>query len=172
MNNRILKNIIVIVITTMFAMYFIVFSIANLLNKKDVYNLKISKADNLGVMEHKINDMITIGKDYYYKAIDTNGDLYIVKADKDWLKENFGISGNAKNDYVEIKGLAIKISEFDSEIQLYVQLTGNKEDKDKIKCINTKYETESIIKIAIGSVFTTIFVAALYQDNKKEKNKK
>lgn len=146
-----------------------IWSISDLCNTKDVYNLKISQAEELIVIEHRIADMIPVGKDYYYKVHDKNNNLYVVKAEKSWFEKNFKSSGKAKNGDVEIKGLAMQINEHEIESQVYIKLTGNLADKDKIKCIDTKYVKNSIIKLVFGIVFIIICIVGIFKNKKLEK---
>ena len=141
MNNR-LRTIIIsffIILLTIGCIW----NITKLCNTKDVYNIEVVQAEELIVIEHKSRNtfplIFHLIKDYYYKVYDKNNKLYVVKADKSWFEENFKLSGKAKNGDVKIKGLAMSINEYSIESQVYIKLTGNIEDKDKIKCLDTKY---------------------------------
>jgi hypothetical protein len=93
----------------------------------------------------------------------------VVKAEKSWFEKNFKTSGKAKNGDVEIKGLAMEINEHEIESQVYIKLTGNISDKDKIKCLDTKYVKNSIIKLLFGIVFIILFIIGIFKNKKLEK---
>lgn len=55
-------------------------------------------------IQHSINGLIPVGKDYYYIGFEAeSGDAYLIHAPKNWLKKNFDDSGYALKE----GGLAI-----------------------------------------------------------------
>ena len=162
------RTIIISIFIIIFAINCI-WSISKLCNTKDVYNIEVSQAEELIVIEHNIRSLIPYRKDYYYKVYDKNNKLYVVKADKSWFEKNFKSSGKAKNGDVEIKGLAMSINEYSIESQVYIKLTGNIEDKDKIKCLDTKYVKNSIINLVFGIAFIILFIVGIFNNRKLEK---
>ena len=162
------RTIIISIFIIIFAINCI-WSISKLCNTKDVYNIEVSQAEELIVIEHNTRSLIPYRKDYYYKVYDKNNKLYVVKADKSWFEKNFKSSGKAKNGDVEIKGLAMSINEYSIESQVYIKLTGNIEDKDKIKCLDTKYVKNSIINLVFGIAFIILFIVGIFNNRKLEK---
>lgn len=71
-----------------------VVSIADLVNTKDKYTVNLGVCYELMEIEHSINGLIPVGRDYYYIGIAVDSpEAYILKGSKRWYAKNFDGNG-------------------------------------------------------------------------------
>ena len=70
--------------------HLLIMPIVNLTDKENTHTVTINGAGELIVVEHSINGLFPMGKDYYYIGInEENAEAYTIKAPKKWLEKNF-----------------------------------------------------------------------------------
>lgn len=170
MKNGIVKKIVLGIMAIAFVFVFIVDSIIDLTNKKNVRNAEITQAYELLVIENSINGLIPMGKDYYYLGYSEETEmLYKIHADKRWLSENFDSEGYAKNDSVSVKGLEKKVDyEIEKELELRTaQVKGVKSALGYGRVMELNYVRDSIVKLVAGVLLAIMIVIGLFFDKSK-----
>ncbi|MCR5418258.1 MAG: hypothetical protein K6E84_05020 [Lachnospiraceae bacterium] len=109
------KKLFLILIVVMVVGYLLVTALLDLTNKKDIYTVHADEGAQVLEVEHSINGLIPVGKDYYYVVVDdATMQACIVKASKRWFNKNFDENGMAVSPGgVTITSLAKNIDDFD-----------------------------------------------------------
>ena len=86
-------------------LYLAITGIMNLTNTKDLHSTSITAGMPLLAVEHSINGLIPIGTSYYYLGVnEETSEAYIIRASKNWLKDNF------TDDYLPKSGAAMTVT--------------------------------------------------------------
>lgn len=137
-------------------------AVSDLTNRRDVHTVTIQEAYSVLQIEHSINGLIPIGTDYYYLGVnDENGDAYLIKASKKWLKNNFDEEFQSKEpNGLQITGLVKKVSDFKTEYELENRLSvleGVQYPYEMTGCMNLNY-----IMIALLKLFDVLFLIVVF----------
>lgn len=129
-------------------LYLFITGAADLVNTDARYTLDVDEACNILTVEHSINGLIPIGKDYYYVAVNNeSGNAYVVHASKNWIKKTF-----IGKDNVQITGLFKK--ENDSDIDRELNRETNQFAKFTFthgaKCLEVNYAVNAVFRILCG----------------------
>jgi len=88
------RKALLIFLSVIFVGCFGVVSIADLVNTKDRYTVNLGVCYEVMELEHSINGLIPVGKDYYYIGIAVDSpEAYILKGSKRWYAKNFDENG-------------------------------------------------------------------------------
>ena len=141
---------------------FLVEPVIDLTNKKDLKTVNIESAYNILTVEHSINGLIPIGKEYFYVGIvkDSN-DAYLIRASKKWLDKNFKTNYQAINDDgFSFTALPERISDFDITDELnsrLQQVGGYNYPLGYEYCLEYSYQSIAVKKLILF-VFSIILV--------------
>ncbi len=114
------KKIIAAILGVVFVGYMLVTGIADLVNKKDIYTIRVDQCVEFFTIEHSISGLIPVGKDHYYLGINNETlDAAIIKASKGWYTKRFGADGKSvEPGGLEITCLAKKPGDFEVQKEL------------------------------------------------------
>lgn len=115
MKSEIKKNVVLIILFIVMILFTLIPGIFTLLNNRYNGVNSIIWATRLNTIEHSINGLIPIGKEYYYIGITTDNKPILIRADKNWLKENFKDDGSAISE----KGILTKGKKQDTSVEIY-----------------------------------------------------
>ncbi|MBE5923408.1 MAG: hypothetical protein E7271_02935 [Lachnospiraceae bacterium] len=129
-------------------------------NKKDLHTVNIDQAGEILTIEHSINGLIPIGKDYYYVGVEKDSEnAYIIRAPKKWLNENFGSDFKSLNaNGLEFTALAVRVEDFDVRDELAnraSQIVGMEYPIGVDYCLEISYKqlaTKKLILFALGLI--------------------
>ncbi len=171
-----LSKIFAVVLVVFFIGYLLVTSIMDLTNRKDLYEVDLSECAQLMTIEHAINGIIPIGKEYYFLGLDSNGiDVYFIRADKTWYKTNFDAkTGKPKGGNVHVKALCKSVSGYEMRDALSEradQLVGLNIVVGPDKCLYQDYLINSYLKllclfVGLIIVFTGVIMSKKHLDFK------
>lgn len=160
------KVIAILFLTVILLYFFLISPILDLTNKKDLHTINLAGAFEILEVEHAINGLIPVGKDYYYIGIENETyDAYIIKASKKWLENNFDADYMAKDaDGLRITALADKVH--DSSISWELQsraksIEGLNYPLGIEYCLNMEYKTGAILKLIVVGLFVILIIAEI-----------
>lgn len=114
-----LKKVFIVFILVICVGYLLVSAIADLINKKDIYTVRLDECVEALVIEHSINGLIPVGKDHYYLGVnDETGEACYIKASKRWYNKNFDGNGQAVVSGFTLTSLAKKADDYEVEKEL------------------------------------------------------
>lgn len=115
-----LRNVFLILLLTLCAVYLLWSGISDLTNKENVHTVNLNECYEIMAVEHSINGLIPTGTDHYYLGFDETGSACLITASKGWYAENFnGETGEARGaDSVTVTALAKDISDYEVEDEL------------------------------------------------------
>lgn len=151
---KILGNVLAILFFVVMLMYFLITAVSDLTNKKDLHTINLAGAFEILEVEHAINGLIPVGKEYYYIGIEEDTyAAYIIKASKKWLENNFDSDYKAKDaGGFRITALAGKVHGFDISRELQSRAENIGELNYPLGteyCLNMGYKTDAIIKLIV-----------------------
>ena len=145
--------------------YLLIIPIVNLTDKENTHTVTINGAGELIVVEHSINGLIPMGKDYYYIGInEKNAEAYVIKAPKKWLEKNFNSEHMALEAVgLEITALAKKL-DYEVEREVYSTLTSLEGVTYPITAsyyLDTGYMANIITRLALFAVLLFLVISFL-----------
>ncbi len=147
--------------------------IIQLNNKKDLHTVKLGSAYDILVLEHSINGLIPIGKDYYYVGIEKDTqNAYIIRASKKWLTDNFNSDYSSKEAAgFEITALSLKIGEYevrDELIKRMSQAEGITCPLGLDYCLEYSYRSIYIKRLVLFGISILLIIAGILIHKNKE----
>ena len=145
--------------------HLLIMPIVNLTDKENTHTVTINGAGELIVVEHSINGLIPMGKDYYYIGInEENAEAYTIKAPKKWLEKNFNSEHTALTaGGLEITALAKKL-DYKVEQEVYSTLTSVVGITYPISAsyyLDTGYVANCITRLALFAVLLFLVISFL-----------
>lgn len=172
MKNDRTKKVVAVFCLILVVLFFFGFSIADLVNKKDVHELEITEAAQILVVENSINGIIPTGKDYYYVGYCKSDDkIYLIHAGKNWLTKNFSSDGRSKDiEGLHIKALEKRAADYEVEKELAVRMQQIDELTPALgygRVLELNYVRDALIKLFAGIMIA--LTGVIYFLIKKEK---
>lgn len=152
---------------------FLVEPIINLNNKNDLKTVNLNSGYDILTVEHSINGLIPIGKEYFYVGIvkDSN-DAYLIRASKKWLDNNFKTNYQAKNDDgFSFTALPVRISDFKVTDELnsrLQQVEGFNYPLGYEYCLEYSYKSIAIRKLLLFAFSIVLVIVGILLAKKKE----
>lgn len=152
---------------------FLVEPVINLNNKKDLKTVNLDSGYDILTVEHSINGLIPIGKEYFYVGIvkDSN-DAYLIRASKKWLDNNFKTNYQAKNDDgFSFTALPVRISDFKVTDELnsrLQQVEGFNYPLGYDYCLEYSYKSIAIRKLLLFAFSIVLVIVGILLAKKKE----
>ena len=145
--------------------HLLIMPIVNLTDKENTHTVTINGAGELIVVEHSINGLIPMGKDYYYIGInEKNAEAYVIKEPKKWLEKNFDSEHMALEAVgLEITALAKKL-DYEVEREVYSTLTSLEGVTYPITAsyyLDTGYMANIITRLALFAVLLFLVISFL-----------
>ena len=149
-----LRKFLIVFILVIFVGYLLVTGIGDLINKKDVYTVRLDECVEALAIEHSINGLIPVGTDHYYVGVnDETGEACYIKASKGWYKKNFDGNGYSNTSGgLTITSLAKKASDYEVEKELVAraeQLEGLDFTIPANYSLELDYKFNAICKLAL-----------------------
>ncbi|MBR6328482.1 MAG: hypothetical protein IKR68_02420 [Lachnospiraceae bacterium] len=143
----------------------------DLLNKKDLYTVEISSCYELMEVEHSINGLIPMGKDYLYLGYDASSTAYIFKGSKSWYPKNFNadgkpLTGSAVTVTALAKRLDYKVArEIGSSLS---QAEGLNLAHSPDYSLEIDYKFRAIVRLILVPIFILVIIAGkiIFDDNR------
>lgn len=166
-----MKQVLRIILCAIFiiglGVYLLATALIDLTNKEDVQTIRLDAAAEVIEVEHSINGLIPMGKDYFYAGFDDEKDeAYIIKAPKKWLEKNFDSEGYAlSTGGMEITALTKRISDFELEKELnstFSQIDDLYFPLGYTTYIDTAYKTTIIAKLVLFVLYIFIVAAGIF----------
>ena len=158
----------------MFVYFMLIAPIISLSNKKDLYTLNVDGAFEILELEHSIDGLIPIGKDYYYVGVSKGTqDAYLIRAPKSWLKKNFN-ADYASKDFEGFNLTAPSVGITDSKVRNELtsrisQIEGLNYPLGTDYCLEFSYKSIAIKKLLLFAYALILIIAGIYlskNDNK------
>lgn len=149
-----LRKFLIVFILVIFVGYLLVTGIGDLINKKDIYTVRIDECVEALAIEHSINGLIPVGTDHYYVGVnDETEEACYIKASKRWYNKNFDGNGYSLTPGgLTITSLAKKASDYDVEKELVAraeQLEGAEFAIPVNYSLELDYKFNAICKLAL-----------------------
>ncbi len=149
---------ILIAIILIGCMIFVLISgIVELCNKENKSTLNIDAAGSAITVEHSINGIIPTGKEYYYYGFDLeNENVYVIRAGKNWLEDNFDAEGYAKNDGFTVDTYTKKL-----DYDITRELSGDFSDLDPLianKIDLNNFRDSLYVGVAIKKIISFVLI--------------
>ena len=153
-----------IIFFSVFLIYLLVSGFLEYTDKSGTASAEIDIAGYGVELEHSIWGLIPTGKEYYYIAINgTNGNIYVVRAGKHWIEQNFDSSTHQSINGMmtltaEIDGVDPDVAkELDSRITPFTEcgftcVTGSS------SCYNIVYRHGGLNKLICAGLFITTII--------------
>ena len=164
-----MKQVLRIILCAIFiiglGVYLLATALIDLTNKEDVQTIRLDAAAEVIEVEHSINGLIPMGKDYYYIGInEKNAEAYVIKAPKKWLEKNFNSEHMALEAVgLEITALAKKL-DYEVEREVYSTLTSLEGVTYPITAsyyLDTGYMANIITRLALFAVLLFLVISFL-----------
>lgn len=165
MKNKI-GNICLILLGIAAMAYLAITAVMDLTNTADVHTPVISSATEFLEIEHSINGLIPIGKDYYYLGYDEENDsIYVIRGPKNWGAKNFTDDAMSINPGgLKVSALAKRISDFQTRDNIRLNLSEVPDEVfpvGKDACLDLNYKLNAILKLVDFALFIFVIVGFL-----------
>lgn len=170
------KPVAILLFVVIMLIDFFIIPILTLTNKKDLHTINLTGAVEILEVEHAINGLIPVSKDYYYIGIEEeSNDAYIIKASRKWLENNFDSDSMAKDaGGIRITALAGKVHGHD----VSEELQSRAEEIEELNyplgteyCLNMEYKAAAILKLIVVGLWVILFITCrVAGKNKSERN--
>lgn len=162
-----------ILLVCAFVYFMLVEPIISLNNKKDIHTINVDGAFEILELEHSINGLIPIGKDYYYIGAEKGTqNAYIIRAPKKWLEKNFDTDYKSKDSNgFNFTSLAVRISDYEVRDELVnrtSQFEGVNFPIGTEYCLEYSYKAIAIKKLALFGYAVLLAIAGIFLAKNKE----
>lgn len=162
-----------ILLIVAFVYFMLVEPIMNLTNKKDLHTINADSAFEILEIEHSINGLIPIGKDYYYVAVAKGTqDAYIIRAPKKWFNNYFNTDYTSKDaNGFNFTALSERIDDYevrDELVNRVSQVQGLNYPLGTDYCLEFSYKIIAIKKLALFVYAILLAIAGILISKKKE----
>ena len=162
-----------ILLVVAFVYFMLIEPIMNLTNKKDLHTINTDSAFEILEIEHSINGLIPIGKDYYYVAVAKGTqDAYIIRAPKKWFTNYFNADYSSKDaNGFNFTALSERISDYevrDELVNRVSQVQGLNYPIGTDYCLEFSYKTIAIKKLALFLYAIVLAIAGIFISKNKE----
>ena len=167
-----LAKIFVAVLFIGLGLYLLITGITDLTSKSDYVEEKIDMAGGGLTIEHSINGLIPTGNEYYYIGVDSEeGNIYIVRATKKWLDQNFDADGKAIGGSYTLKAKKRKL-DYKVERESNMDMTGLQLVTGTSSCLDTDYKTFAVKKLVCVFAFLLTLLCIFAGIKEQDENKK
>lgn len=172
-----LAKIFVAVLFIGLGLYLLITGITDLTSKSDYVEAEIDMAGGNLTVEHSINGLIPIGNEYYYIGVNSEeGSIYIVRATKKWLDQNFDADGKAIGGSYTLKAkkrkLDYKVEREYSDSFSDMDMTGFQLVTGTSSCLDTDYKTFAVKKLVCVFAFLLTLLCIFAGIKERDENRK
>lgn len=166
-----LENALTILVVIGILLYPLITAVLDLANNKDLHTVRLNEAFGVLEMEHSINGLIPLGKEYFYLGYeDETNNAYIIKASKHWMDKNFDDDYRALDQNgIEITALA-KRMDFDTMRELDARLGkvgGLNYPVGADYCLVANYKKNAIVKLIDFALILCVLITGIYIHSSK-----